>query len=462
MKVKSIIKTSIVILLFVLLIDAIASSFFQSISNNIHLEIDNQNFNKAKLDSLFIAIEDNRKGMGSISIFRDGDEIYQKSFGYADIDNKIKTTANTKYRIGSVSKSFTAVIIMKLIEEGKLSLTTKLSDFFPSLPNANEITIEQLLRHRSGLFDFTKSIDYVNWMTEPKTRTELLTIIKDNGPVFEPNKKTRYSNTNYVILTYIAEDIEGEEFSKIIEKHITKPLGLKNTYYGDKIHPENFEALSYDNLHPWKIAKETNSKLAMGAGAIVSNPSDINTFYYKLFKGDILSKASLDEMRMIVDNFGIGLMQTFFFDKKVLGHNGAIDGFQTRALYFPEDNISLAYMTNAVDMNVDDIVFGALSIYYGMNYTIPTFNTEMDSISTDLDQYLGIYVNPDFPLEITISRRDDSLIAQATGQPSFILEPFALHKYKYDPAGFTMEFIPAEKRMILRQYGGVIEFKIKN
>jgi len=106
--------------------------------------------------------------------------------------------------------------------------------------------------------------------------------------------------------------LSKEIFSKIIEEYITIPLGLKNTYYGDKIRPENDEAISYEKLQTWNIAKETNSTLCVGSGAIVSNPYDINYFYNKLFKGDIVSEESLNKMLMIVDNFGIGLMRTYF------------------------------------------------------------------------------------------------------------------------------------------------------
>src|SRR5690606_6281784 len=98
---------------------------------------------------LFARIEQHEQGMGSISLFKDGEEIYQNSIGYADIQNQIAAGAHTKYRIGSISKSFTAAIIMQLIDEGKLTLSSPLADYFPNLPNANEITIEHLLRHRS-------------------------------------------------------------------------------------------------------------------------------------------------------------------------------------------------------------------------------------------------------------------------------------------------------------------------
>ena len=124
------------------------------------LHLFSQSFDTAKMDSLFSEIEENGKGMGSISIYEDGKEVYQNSIGHADINKGMPATANTKYRIGSISKTFTAAIMMQLIEENKLKLSSKLAEFYPEIPNSKEITIEQLLRHRSGLQNFTYSDEY--------------------------------------------------------------------------------------------------------------------------------------------------------------------------------------------------------------------------------------------------------------------------------------------------------------
>lgn len=217
-----------------------------------------QDFDKTKMDSLFSTIERNQKGMGSISIFKNGNEVYQKAYGYADLEDSIRATAKTKYRIGSISKSFTSSIIMQLIEENKLNLDTRLADFFPEIPNANKITVEQLLRHRSGLYNFTNSEDYPNWMEESKTKPELIKIFVDNGTVFNPDEKAEYSNTNYVLLSYIAEKIEKKEFADILNDRILIPAKLNNTYYGGEINPENHEAFSYTHFNHWELATETD------------------------------------------------------------------------------------------------------------------------------------------------------------------------------------------------------------
>ncbi|MBN2522845.1 MAG: beta-lactamase family protein, partial [Bacteroidales bacterium] len=351
-------------------------------------------FDKARMDSLFYLTVTNQKGMGSISIFEDGKEVYQNAFGYADFEDSIPATAKTKYRIGSISKSFTASIIMQLIEENKLTLETKLGDFFPEIPNANAITIEQLLRHRSGLYNFTNSEAYPNWMEEPKTEAELIEIFIENGTVFEPDEKMEYSNTNYVLLSYIAEKIENKRFSDILEDRITRPLKLNNTYYGGKISPDKNEALSYTHVNNWELATETDMSVPAGAGAIVSNPTDLNKFYNLLFDGEVVSDNSLEEMKKLVDNFGIGMFQMPFYDKRAFGHNGGIDGFRSNIAYFPDDNASIACTFNGLAMSMNDILIGALSIYFGKEYSLPEFKPALILKSEELDIYPGVYSSP--------------------------------------------------------------------
>ena len=159
-----------------------------------------QDFDQQKLDSLFQLIESNQKAMGSISIFENGKETYHNAFGFASKEENLRANDRTKYRIGSISKTFTATIIMNLVEEGKLSLTTKLSGFYPEIKNAQIITVEQLLKHRSGIFNFTSAEDFTSWMEQPISKEGLVKKIVANGSVFEPNEKFEYSNSNYVLL----------------------------------------------------------------------------------------------------------------------------------------------------------------------------------------------------------------------------------------------------------------------
>ncbi|MCD4834417.1 MAG: beta-lactamase family protein [Bacteroidales bacterium] len=417
--------------------------------------INAQTFDKAKMDSLFKIIESNEKGMGSISIFKNENEIYQNSFGFADIENKIHSTEKTKYRIGSVSKTFTATIIMQLIDEKKLNLDTKLADFYPEIPNSNEITIEQLLRHRSGLYNFTNSEDYQNRMEKPHSKSEVIKIFIENGTVFNPDEKAKYSNTNYVLLSYITEKIEQKEFSEILNKRIIEPCSLKNTYYGGKINTAENEALSYTKTYSWNLSTETDMSVPAGAGGIVSNPADLNIFYYHLFTGKLVSDNSLQEMKKIVDGYGIGMFQ--LFHQKAYGHTGGIDGFQSTASYFPKDSTLITYISNGVVLPKREITVGTIKIYYNEEYTLPEFKPGLKLKSKDLDKYLGVYSSSTNPLKITISKDSTVLIAQASGQSSFPLEAYELHKFKFEQAMLKLEFIPEENKMILKQGEGEFE-----
>lgn len=418
-----------------------------------------QSFNEVKMDSLFTIIEQNQKGMGSVSIFLDGSEVYQYSIGYTNIEPKKEATGATEYRIGSISKVFTAALIMKLVEQGKLSLDTRLGDFYPQFEHADDITIEQLLRHRSGIYNFTSATDYISWMENPITRTELVDKIVAYGVVFDPDEKMEYSNSNYVLLSYIIEDVTGGSFTEALTSYILEPCNLKNTYYGGKINVDKKEANSYQWLSEWELATETDMSVPVGAGALVSTPTDLNNFLACLFGGKIVSDESAQLMINLKDGYGLGMFGVPFYDKQAYGHTGGIDGFQSNAFYFPDDKVSVAYLSNGVVTPINDIIIGVLSIYFGRAYELPTYTTAtLVLTSEELDQYLGIYSSAGFPLKITITKKGNNLIAQATGQASFPLEPFEINQFKFDQAKLEIEFIPQENRLILRQGGG--EFKL--
>jgi D-alanyl-D-alanine carboxypeptidase len=421
------------------------------------LNVSAQTFDKAKLDSFFSLLEKNNKGMGSISIFKEGKEVYTKSIGYADVEHGLKADNETVYRIGSISKTFTATMIMQLVESGKLTLEDKLSKFYPDVPNAEKITIEHLLRHRSGIFNFTNAEDYEKWMLESFSREQLLEKVKSYESAFEPNAKASYSNSNYVLLSMIIEKIEGKSFNELLKSKITKNNRLIKTYQGGTINYKGNEALSYTKLKNWDKMPETDMSIPLGAGAVVSTPTDLNTFLTALFNNKIVEEKQVEQMKKMVDGFGIGLFQFPFNGKAAFGHTGGIDGFQSMAGYFPKEKVSIAYISNGVVMPVNDIMIAALSIYFGEKYELPVFEPAFEVKAEDLDQYLGVYSTPAFPLKLTITKKEGILMAQGTGQPSFPLEASGEHKFKFDAAQLKLTFLPKENKMVLEQGGAKFE-----
>ena len=150
-----------------------------------------QTLDKAKLDKFFDVLSEKNKAMGSLTISKNGNVLYSRAIGYSQISEKEKksSTVQTKYRIGSITKMFTATMIFQLVEEGKLKLTDTLDKFFPEIPNAKKITVGNLLNHRSGIHNFTDDVDYLTWETKPKTKDEMVALISKSKPDFEPNAK---------------------------------------------------------------------------------------------------------------------------------------------------------------------------------------------------------------------------------------------------------------------------------
>ena len=420
-----------------------------------------QSFNTQKLDSLLDRIDAAKKAMFSLAIHQDGKPIYTRAVGFADVESEEKANPKTMYRIGSISKTFTSTIILKLIEEGKLSLDTKLSTFYPELPNAEEITIKYLLNHHSGLFNFTNEENYTSWMQTAKSKEELLKIIKTNGTVFEPNEKGEYSNTNYVVLTWIAEDVSKKSFSSLLQQYIVTPLQLERTRYQGKINPENNEAYSYKRGRSWIKDTETDMSIPLGAGAIVSTPSDLNKFFTALFEGKILTPSSLEKMKTIEDRYGLGLFQFPFYDKTSFGHTGGIDGFSSMSAFFEEENLAISITANGSTISMNDILLGALKIYFNKDYMLPTYKKSIEVDPSTLKKYVGIYGSDNFPLDIKIFVEDEVLKAQATGQASFPLEAIDENSFIYDPVAVKMVFIPEENKMIFTQRGQSIELNRK-
>jgi len=416
-----------------------------------------QTFDKVKLDSLFDSLETNDKFMGSIAISQNGNEIYTRAIGYADIENSRKADTNTKYRIGSITKMFTAALIFKAIEENKLQLKDPLVNFFPDIENAQEITIRHLLGHRSGIFNFTNSETYLEWNTEPKTKNELVQIIQETPNVFKPDVKTEYSNSNFVLLTFILENVLKQSYAQLVKEKIVEPLGLKSTYVGSKISLGTNESNSYRFTGKWTKQDETDMSVPLGAGALVSTPSDLNKFIIALFDGKVVSTTSLEQMTTIKEGLGLGIMQFPFNDKAGYGHGGGIDGFSSFLGYLKNDSIAIALTSNGTSYNNNQILVPAISAVLGLPFEVPSFE-EYELDYSILDSYLGIYSSTQIPLKITITREDNSLIAQATGQPPFPLSASDKNIFRFDPAGVVLEFNPKKKQMTLKQGGGIFLF----
>jgi D-alanyl-D-alanine carboxypeptidase len=410
-----------------------------------------QDFDKTKLDSFFDALETNNRFMGSVAVSKDGEIIYTRAIGFSDIENNVKANENSKYRIASITKTFTAVLVFKAVEKGKLSIDQTIDKYFPDIKNAEKITISQMLYHRSGIHDFTRDTNEIS-------KDELIDIISKYDSYFEPDSKAKYGNSNYVLLAYILEDIFNKSYADLLSEYITKPIDLKNTYLGGKINTKNNECNSYRFDGDWLLQTESDRSYEYGSAGIVSTPGDLVKFSDALFGGKLIKNEHLEQMKTIKDNYGMGLWPMPFQEKTGYGHGGAIDGFICGFRNYADGNVTIAITSNGFNINIVDVPNALLSAVYNEPYDIPVFKT-YEVTSEDLDKYLGVYSSPDYPIKVTITKDDCTLMAQGTGQSAFSLEATEKDKFNFYRSGLVLLFNPSENTMILKQRGG--EFTLK-
>jgi D-alanyl-D-alanine carboxypeptidase len=410
-----------------------------------------QTLDKAKLDQFLDRLAEKNKGMGSLTLAKDGNVLYSRSFGYSQINGNEKKplTAETKYRIGSITKTFTAVMIFQLVEEKRLRLTDTLDRFFPQIPNAARITIGQMLAHRSGIHNPEAD---GSWGKQPRTQDEVVARIAQGRPDFEPDARHLYSNAGYVLLGYIVGKVGRKPYQEALKERITSKIGLKDTYLGvGHTDPSKNEALSYRYVGGWKEAAELDFSVPGGAGSILSTPTDMTKFIQALFDLRLVSRDSLKQMTTMRDGEGMGMEPFSFAGKTLYGHTGGSSSSGAWLAYFPEEKLALAYTTNAKIYSVSNIVSGVFDIYWNRPFQIPTFDA-FDVSTEVLERYVGVYSIPGAPVKVTVTRNGATLYFQPAGQSAVPIEATAEDKFKIEP-WVVFEFDAAKGEMTITRAG---------
>lgn len=411
----------------------------------------------ARIDSLLNYLYENDKFMGSLCI-RQGDEVvFKQAYGFYEATKGLRANGATKYKIGSISKTFTATMIMQLVEEKKIVLTTKLNRFFPKIDQSDKITIEHLLYQRTGIKDYANAdATLTDVLGKPNTKELILKKIENYSSMFEPDSQHEYSNSNYFILGLIIEKSTKKSFAENLKIRISDKLELKNTYYtNEKTDVTKRESYSYIfNGEYWDKIDEWNNDFAFSSGGIISTPEDLTKFIRSLFKGNLVTPASLELMKTLKDTYGMALIRFPFGERKFYGHNGKIEGFGSTMGYYEKDDLSISLIVNGENYSQNDIMIGILSIYYKLPYPFPNFK----KLDTELiKKYSGTFASKDIPLKITVFEKEGNLLAQATGQPSFPLTFSRDDVFVFAAAGIEMEFTSSTS-FILKQGGQKFNF----
>jgi D-alanyl-D-alanine carboxypeptidase len=312
--------------------------------------------------------------------------------GLADKVADIKMMGTDNFRIASMSKTFLAVTVLKLVEQGKLNLNAKIADLLPDfidikrIPNGSRVTIKELLQMRSGIPNYVKFQAYTNITTKMDvkkwTPQLLIYLIYDEKPSFEPGTSYEYSNTNYLLLQLIVEKLTGGTLAAAIRQQILEPLQLKNTFV------ETIESNESNTIktHGYAIEKNKltdvthfNDGFGLGDAGMISTAADINHFLQALLKDKtLLSPTSLQQLLATQEDYGLGIYQEKIDGERAWTHNGLTSGFQGQYYYFPNQKLSIILLTNNFDTDIIEPLVTkahALIIKYTMGKnTTPTTN----------------------------------------------------------------------------------------
>ena len=287
--------------------------------------------------------------MGAVLVARGTDVILSKGYGSANLEWDIPNTPATKFRLGSITKQFTAASILLLEERGKLKLEDPIKKHMPEAPAAwDSITIFNLLTHSSGIPNFTSLPDYSSLKLRDTPVAKTVATVRDKPLDFVPGEKMSYSNSGYLVLGDVIERITGASYEKFVTDNIFTPLGMKDSGYDSNTAVIPRRAAGYMPSPTGPVnAGFVHMSIPHGAGALYSTTEDLLRWEQGLFGGKLLSAASLEKMTTpFKSDYALGVVVRTAGGRKVVQHGGGIDGFNTFLAYYPDNKLTVAVLAN--------------------------------------------------------------------------------------------------------------------
>jgi CubicO group peptidase (beta-lactamase class C family) len=358
--------------------------------------------------------------MGSVLVARGGGVLLSKGYGSANLEWDIPNAPSTKFRLGSVTKQFTAASVLLLEERGKLTVEDPVKKYMPDAPAAwDNITIFNLLTHTSGIPNFTNFPDYHSLEPFPATAEKLVARFRDKPLDFQPGEKWTYSNSGYVLLGYLIERITGQGYAKFVQDNIFTPLGMKDSGYDSNSALIPRRASGYARDKSGVInAGYIDMTIPLSAGALYSTTEDLLRWEQGLFGGKVLSAASLEKMtKPFKSDYAFGLQVHTVNGLKVIDHGGGIEGFNTALSYYPEDKTTVVVLGNLNGSAPQEIASKLGAVAHGDKVVLPSERKEITVAPKILAEYAGTYeMAPGMNMVITLD--GDHLTSKLGPQPS--------------------------------------------
>jgi CubicO group peptidase (beta-lactamase class C family) len=375
----------------------------------------------ARMEEVVQTYVQNKTFMGAVLVARGSDVILSKGYGSANLEWDVHNTPKTKFRLGSITKQFTAASILLLEERGKLTLDDPIKKYLPDAPKEwDRITIFNLLTHTSGIPNFTSLPDYKSLKLDEMPVAKTIVTVRDKPLEFVPGEKMSYSNSGYLLLGHLIETVTGGSYEKFVTDNIFTPLGMKDSGYDSNKTIIARRAAGYMPSPGGPVnAGFVHMSIPHAAGALYSTTEDLLRWEQGLFGGKVVSSASLAKMTTpFKDDYALGVVVKTAGGRKVVQHGGGIDGFNTFLAYYPDDKLTVAVLANINGQTPTQIATKLADLAHGGVVQLTSERKEITLPVATLSKYVGTYeLRPG--AEMMIRLDGDRLTTQLTGQQQF-------------------------------------------
>ena len=381
--------------------------------------------NVARMDAIVRSYVDDKTFMGAVLVARDGNVLLSRGYGQANLEWQIPNTPTTKFRLGSLTKQFTAAAVLLLEERGKLKIDDLVKVHMPDAPAAwGGITIFHLLTHTSGIPNFTALPEYRQMQVFDTPVVEIVAKTRDKPLEFVPGDRMNYSNSGYVLLGYLIEQISGQSYAQFVTENLFAPLGMTDSGYDSNASVIARRASGYAPGANGPVnAGFIHMSIPHAAGALYSTAEDLLRWEQGLFGGKIMSAASLRKMTTPFKNgYALGLAVTTVDGRQRISHNGGIEGFNTALDYYPESKIVVLALSNLNGPAADQIAAQLGKSAHGEAVVLTSERKEITLPPQVLERYAGSYVfRPGLDMVVTVE--DGRLMTQLGPQPKVPIFP---------------------------------------
>jgi CubicO group peptidase (beta-lactamase class C family) len=397
----------------------------------------------ARMDKVVQSYVDAKQFMGSVLVARGDDVVFSKSFGSANLEWNIANTPVTKFRIGSMTKQFTAASILLLEERGKLKVDDPVKKYLPDAPAAwDKITIFNVLTHTAGIPNFTSFPEYAKLQALPMTPEQIVATFKDKPLDFEPGTKFSYSNSGYVLLGYLIEKITGASYEKFLQENIFTPLGMKDSGYDSSTAIIERRASGYAPSPAGPVnAEYIQMSVPFSAGALYSTTQDLLKWQLALYGGKVLKPESLAKMTTpFKDDYAFGLIVRTDNGHKQMWHNGGIQGFNSSMAWYPESKTSVIVLANLNGQAVDQLQQLLAGVAFGVDVPLTSERKAIKLPREQLSSYVGTYqLAPKVKMTMTLD--GDQMMTQLSGQQKLQVFPESDGKFFLKVVDAQLEFV---------------------